>query len=109
MELRKDRSRLGLSKYAAEAAEQAAEHRDKLGIAGKVKDVASVHSTLWPEEERSELIQGAILIGTANVWDAETGIVETGPDAGKRVDPETGEIVSGGKRKELPDTEKASN
>ena len=39
---RKDRTELGLSKYAAEAAEQAAEHRDKLGIAGKVKDVASV-------------------------------------------------------------------
>ena len=34
---RKDRSKLGLSKYAAEAAEQAAEHRDKLGIAGKVR------------------------------------------------------------------------
>ena len=32
---RKDRTKLGLSKYAAEAAEQAAEHRDKLGIAGK--------------------------------------------------------------------------
>jgi hypothetical protein len=102
---RKDRTKLGLSKYAAEAAEQAAEHRDKLGIAGKVKDVASVHSTLLPEEDRSELIQGAILIETANVWDAETGIVETGPDAGKRVDPETGEIVSEHreeKRKELP-------
>jgi len=41
---RKDRTKLGLSKYAAEAAEQAAEHRDKLEIARKVKDVASVHS-----------------------------------------------------------------
>ena len=41
---RKDRTKLGLSKYAAEAAEQAAEHPDKLGIAGKVKDVAGVHS-----------------------------------------------------------------
>lgn len=28
---RKERTKLGLSKYAAEAAEQAAEHRDKLG------------------------------------------------------------------------------
>ena len=35
---RKDRTKLGLSRYAAEAAEQAAEHRDELGIAGKVKD-----------------------------------------------------------------------
>ena len=29
---RKERTRLGLSRYAAEAAEQAAEHRDKLGL-----------------------------------------------------------------------------
>jgi hypothetical protein len=43
---RKERTRLGLSRYAAEAAEQAAEHRDKLRIAGKVKDVADVHKTL---------------------------------------------------------------
>src|SRR4029077_17764162 len=34
------RPKPGLSKFTAEAAEQAAEHRDKLGIAGKVKDVA---------------------------------------------------------------------
>src|SRR6516165_9918698 len=34
----KQRTKLGLSKYTAEAAEQAALHRDKLGIAGKVKD-----------------------------------------------------------------------
>ena len=40
---RKERTRLGLSKYAAEAAEEAAEHRDKLGSTGKVKDVAGVH------------------------------------------------------------------
>ena len=79
---RKDRTKLGLSKYAAEAAEQAAGHRDKPGIAGKVKDVASVHSTLWPEETDTELIEGAILIGTARVLDAdenETGEVEIGP------------------------------
>jgi hypothetical protein len=40
---RKKRSRLGLSRFAAEAAEQAAEHRDKLSVSGKVKDVADVH------------------------------------------------------------------
>ena len=105
----RERSKLSLGKFTAEAAEQAALHRDNLLIASKVKDVASVHSTLCPEKERSELIEGSILIGMENVWDLETGIVATGPDAGKRVDPETGEIVSGGKRKELPDTEKASN
>ena len=79
---RKDRTKLGLSKYAAEAAEQAAEHRDKLGIAGKVKDVASVHSTLWPEETHTELIDGGILIGTMNVIDQRTGYVNTGPGEG---------------------------
>jgi hypothetical protein len=61
---RKERTKLGLSKFTAEAAEQAAEHPDKLGIAGKVKDVASVHGTLWPEEERREpIINLAIVTG----------------------------------------------
>jgi hypothetical protein len=66
---RKERTRLGLSRFTAEAAEQAAEHRDKLGIAGKVKDVASVHSTLWPEEKQESLIDGGILIGLQVVTD----------------------------------------
>jgi hypothetical protein len=61
---RKERSRLGLSKYTAEAAEQAAGHRDKLEIAGKVRDVAGVHKTLWPEEQKHEQILNlAILTG----------------------------------------------
>jgi uncharacterized protein DUF3631 len=38
---RKDRTKRGLSNYAAEAAEQAEEHRDKLGIARNVRDVAA--------------------------------------------------------------------
>jgi hypothetical protein len=102
---RKERTRLGLSKYAAEAAEAAGEHPDKLLIAGKVKDVASVHGTLWPEETHREVIDGGILIGTMNVWDARTGEVNSGPDKGKFIDLETGEIVSEQreeKRKELP-------
>ena len=82
---RKDRTKLGLSKYAAEAAEQAALHRDKLGIAGKVKDVASVHRTLWPDEPKTnEILPGwRILIGAENVIDAKTGYVCDGPDKGK--------------------------
>ena len=61
---RKDRTRLGLSKYAAEAAEQAAEYRDKLGIAGKVKDVAGVHRTLWPEQvPANQILNMNILTG----------------------------------------------
>lgn len=62
---RKDRTRLGLSKYAAEAAEQAAGHRDKLSISGKVKDVADVHKTLWPNQpETNQILNLGILIGT---------------------------------------------
>jgi hypothetical protein len=61
---RKDRTKLGLSKYAAEAAEEAGEHRDKLGIAGKVKDVAGVHKTLWPDQpETKSILNVAILTG----------------------------------------------
>ena len=77
---RKGRTRLGLSKFAAEAAEQAAEHRDKLGIAAKVKDVASVHKTLWPEEnQREPILNLAVLTGefipplVKPVFDAQTG------------------------------------
>jgi hypothetical protein len=55
-------------------AEQAAEHRDKLGIAGKVKDVASVHKTPWPDETGNKpLFNIGILTGTIPVYD----VVET--------------------------------
>jgi hypothetical protein len=61
---RKHRTKLGLSKYVAEAAERAAEHRDKLGIAGKVKDVAGVHKTVWPDQpETKPILNVAILTG----------------------------------------------
>lgn len=104
---RKQRTKLGLSKYAALAAEEAGEHPNKLSIAGKVKDVASVHTTLWPEGPKTdEILPGSgILIGTMNVIDARTGEVGSGPDKGKFIDLETGEIVSEQreeKRKELP-------
>jgi hypothetical protein len=52
----RERTKLGLSQFTAEAAEQAAEHGDKLGIAGKVKDVAIVHKTLWRVENQREPI-----------------------------------------------------
>jgi hypothetical protein len=62
---RKERTKLGLSKYTAEAAEQAALHRDKLGIAGKVKDVADVNKTLWPNQpETNQILNLGVLIGT---------------------------------------------
>ena len=77
---RKDRTKLGLSKYTAEAAEEAAEHRDKLGIAGKVKDVASVHGTLWPEEKKTnQILNVGILTGEIPVYDHRTGELDNGP------------------------------
>ena len=70
---RKERTKLGLSKYTAEAAEQAAEHRDKLEIAGKVKDVASIHKTLWPEETGNKpLLCLGILTGEIPLVDDPT-------------------------------------
>jgi hypothetical protein len=68
---RKNRARLGLSQYAAEAAEQAAEHRDKLGISRKVKNVADVHKTLWPEEnQREPILNLAVLTGQIQLRDS---------------------------------------
>jgi Putative ATPase subunit of terminase (gpP-like) len=93
---RKERTRLGLAKFAAEAAEQAGEHPNKLLIAGKVKDVASVHSTLWPEEpQNNQILHIGLLTGQVNVWNAKTGVIDTGPDKGQRVDLETGIITTG--------------
>jgi hypothetical protein len=60
---RKGRTKRGLSKYDGEAAEQAAEHREKLGIARNVRDVAAVHSTLWPDSPQPEIFNVAVLIG----------------------------------------------
>ena len=61
---RKDRTKLGLSKYAAEAAEQAAEHRDKLSIAGKVKDLSEIHKNIFPEaNEQRGILSLNVLIG----------------------------------------------
>jgi hypothetical protein len=48
---RKGRTKLGLSKYAAEAAERAAESDGDLRLSRNVRDVAAVHSTLWPEDQ----------------------------------------------------------
>jgi hypothetical protein len=66
-----------------------------------------VHTTLWPEGPKTnEILPGSgILIGTMNVIDARTGEVDSGPDKGKFIDLETGEMVSEQreeKRKELP-------
>jgi hypothetical protein len=93
---RKHRTKLGLSKYAAEAAERAGESDGNLALSRNVRDVAAVHSTLWPEDHNERgILNLAVLTGQVNVWNAETGIIDTGPDAGKRVDLETGAIITG--------------
>ena len=62
---RKDRTKLGLSKYAAEAAERAGESDGDLGLSRNVRDVAAVHSTLWPEDHNERgILNLGVLIGT---------------------------------------------
>jgi hypothetical protein len=46
---RKDKSRLHLSKYVEDASRTAAKSDGDLKIARNVKDVAAVHSTIWPD------------------------------------------------------------
>jgi hypothetical protein len=48
---RKDKTKLHLSRYAVEASEKAANHRQKLKIARQVKDVAAVAGSVWPAEK----------------------------------------------------------
>jgi hypothetical protein len=58
---------MNLALYVDRAAKKAARHEEPLAISRQVRDVASVHKTLWPVEEGGELIEGAILVGTAKV------------------------------------------
>ena len=50
---RKGKSRLHLSRYVVDASRTAANSDGDLKIARNVKDVAAIHSTLWPEEPAS--------------------------------------------------------
>jgi hypothetical protein len=58
---RKDRTKLGLSKYAAEAAEQAGESDGDLRLSRNVRDVAAVHSTLWPDQPTPPILNLDVL------------------------------------------------
>jgi hypothetical protein len=65
---RKRRTRLGLSKYAAEATERAGESDGDLRLARNVRDVAAVHSVIWPEDHNERgILQIGILIGEDKV------------------------------------------
>jgi hypothetical protein len=48
---RKRRTKLGLSKYVAEAAERAADSDGDLALSRNVRDVVVIGSTLWPEDQ----------------------------------------------------------
>ena len=61
---RKYRTKLGLSKYAAEAAERAGESDGDLALSRNVRDVAAVGSSLLPEEQaRNTILNLAVLTG----------------------------------------------
>ena len=68
---RKDRTKLGLSKYAAEAAERAGGSDGDLRLSRNVRDVAAVHSTLWPTEAQPGILQVGVLIGQEPVIDID--------------------------------------
>jgi hypothetical protein len=73
---RRDRTKLGLSKYAAEAAERAGESDGNLTLSRNVRDVAAVHSTLWPEDHNErgilnlDILTGKVQIGIVAPPDA---------------------------------------
>jgi len=66
---RKHRTKLGLSKYTAEAAERAAESDGDLALSRNVRDVMVIGSTLWPEDhnERGILNVNVLAAGRAAV------------------------------------------
>jgi hypothetical protein len=65
----REASTINLAKYVDKAAKKAARHKDPLSIARRVRDVASVHETLFPKEKEGGIIEGGILIGAMVVKD----------------------------------------
>ena len=65
---RKDKSRLYLSKYVEDALQTAANSDGDLEIARQVKDVAAVHSTIWPEEPQ----RGGGVLPPSSVYSRQT-------------------------------------
>ncbi len=84
---RKDRTRLGLSKYAAEAAKRAAESDGNLVLSRNVCDVAAVGSSLWPEDQARETILNLGELGCVSAIDSNGRticIADAHRDNGKR-------------------------
>ena len=65
---RKDKSRSHLSKYVVDASRTAANSDGDLTIARHVKDVAAVHSTIWPEAPP----QGNCIMPPLSVYSKQT-------------------------------------
>jgi hypothetical protein len=59
-----------MGKYVAEASERAAKSKGDLSKARNVRDLAAVHSTLWPIEKGKNLLAIGILIGTESPSDS---------------------------------------
>jgi hypothetical protein len=58
---RKERTKLGLSKYAAEAAERAGQSDGDLKLSRSVRDVAAVHQAVWPEQHQENILTLSVL------------------------------------------------
>ena len=69
---RKDKTKLHLSRYAVEASEKAANHRQKLKIARQVKDVAAVAGSVWPAEKH----EGPNLLVNVAILDIDPATVQ---------------------------------
>jgi hypothetical protein len=69
VERSKQLSTIHLAKYTEKAAIAASESEKPLEVARKVRDVAGVYSTLWPQDKSEKLIEGEILLGVVEVAD----------------------------------------
>lgn len=85
---RKDKSRLHLSQYVTDASQNAAASDGDLNISRHVKDVAAIHSTIWPEEE-AEKHTG--VLAPLSVYSQQTVIAIVG----KTIDSESTALPSG--------------
>ena len=80
LEERKDKSKLHLSKYVTDASAKASESNGNLKLAPRVRDVAAIHSTLWPEKEQ----QGNGVMPGLNIYSERTVIAVQTHEDGKQ-------------------------
>lgn len=74
IESHKSRSQFALGRYVADTAEHAANIKSgarKLNKARQVRDLAAIHSTLWPTDRTTNLLAIGILTGSVSVEDAQ--------------------------------------